>query len=147
MIEKSRVILIAENDQDDRLFIKLAFEQSNQKHRIMFVADGEDLHHYLNLEEPYTSRANAPYPDLILLDLNMPNMDGREALRQLKAHPKHCSIPVIMLSTSQNTSDIDLCYQMGANSFIVKPNLFDDFAKIVKMLDLYWFQTVELPDS
>jgi CheY-like chemotaxis protein len=109
------------------------------------VENGEDLLDYLLRRGKYLDLVDLPRPGLILLDLNMPRKDGREALREIKADPALRQIPVVILTTSRADTDIDRIYELGANSFITKPVRFEALVAVMKVLSQYWFQTVELP--
>ena len=138
------IILMADDDDDDRLLTQDALNESKVAGKIEFVANGEELLDYLCHRGRFVSEV-APRPGLILLDLNMPRMDGREALRAIKADPELRRIPVVVLTTSQADTDIGAIYDLGANSFISKPFQFDALVGVMKALGQYWFQTVELP--
>ena len=137
-------ILLADDDEDDRLNTQHAFDKNHLADQLRFAVDGEDLMNYLRRRGPYQ---NAPRPGLILLDLNMPRKDGREALKEIKADPELKNIPVVVLSTSGEEEDILRTYNLGANSFIRKPVEFEALVSIVGMIGRYWFQVVELPPS
>ncbi len=137
-------ILMADDDADDRLLAKDAFEKNRLKNTLQFVEDGEELMDYLHQRGKYDA-TNAPKPGLILLDLNMPKKDGREALREIKSDEKLKKIPVVVLTTSSADEDIIKSYNLGVNSFITKPVGFDDLVKIIRQLNEYWFQLVKLP--
>lgn len=143
--KKPAVILMAEDDNDDFLLTKEAFEESRIMNKLYRVKDGEELMDYLLMRGDYAGGKNAPRPSIILLDLNMPRKDGREALREIKADPGLCSIPIIVLTTSRAEEDMLASYQSGVNSYIRKPVNFDDFRKSVRLLERYWFEVVELP--
>lgn len=142
---KLNLILMADDDDDDRLLAQDALRESAIPGSIHFVANGEELLDYLFHRGQYEVAAEAPRPGLILLDLNMPRKDGREALREIKSHPELRRIPVVVLTTSQADTDIGAIYDLGANSFITKPFQFEALVKVMKMLGQYWFDTVELP--
>jgi two-component system response regulator len=137
-------ILLADDDEDDRLNTLHAFSKHPLANELRFAVDGEDLMNYLRREGPYS---NAPRPGLILLDLNMPRKDGREALKEIKEDPELRNIPVVVLTTSGEEEDILRTYDLGANSFIRKPVEFDALVKIMDAIGRYWFQVVELPPS
>ncbi|MET6998946.1 response regulator [Chitinophaga defluvii] len=141
-----RNILIADDDADDREMLKAAFEENKSLHNICFVEDGEELMHYLNRKGAYTDPVSWPLPGIIILDLNMPRMDGWEALRKIKMDEQLKCIPVIILSTSKAEMDVLNCYALGVNSFIIKPVTFKGLVEITHMLDNYWFKTAELPN-
>lgn len=140
-------ILIADDDSDDRMLIEDAFEESRLSNPLAFVEDGEQLLAYLRREGPYAEHKNKPLPGLIVLDLNMPKMDGRTALAHLKKDPALCRIPVIVLTTSQAEEDILKTYGLGVSSFISKPVTFDGLVEVVKAIGKYWIQIVALPPA
>lgn len=142
---KSMVILMADDDDDDRLLAKDAIEECKLPSEVRFVEDGEDLMDYLQHRGRYAQGTNAPLPNLILLDLNMPKKDGREALREIKSSPELRRIPVVVLTTSKADTDIAKSYDLGANSFISKPVTFDSLVQVMKVIGSYWCQIVELP--
>lgn len=144
-IKRSVVILIADDDDDDRMMAKEALEENRLANEIRFVVDGEDLTDYLNSRGKYTEPGSAPRPGLILLDLNMPRKDGREALKEIKSDPELRQIPIIVLTTSKAEEDIFRTYDLGVNSFITKPVSFTALAEVMKTLAKYWFEIVELP--
>ena len=142
---KSIVILMADDDADDRLLAKDALTECRLANDLYFVEDGEELLEYLQRRGKYTALADAPRPGLILLDLNMPRKDGREALKEIRADPELRKIPVVVLTTSKADTDIGRIYELGANSFISKPVSFDALVDVMKILGRYWFEIVELP--
>ena len=140
-------LLVAEDDADDRLMVEEAWRESLLANDLHFVEDGEELMDYLKHRGRYVGGVNAPRPGLILLDLNMPKKDGREALKEIKADPKLRYIPVIILTTSKAEEDIVRSYDTGANSFITKPVTFDALVEVLKTLRKYWVEIVELPNQ
>ena len=144
-LPKSIVILMADDDADDRLLAKDALTECRLANDLHFVENGEELLEYLKRRGKYASLADAPRPGLILLDLNMPKKDGREALKEIKADPELRRIPVVVLTTSKADTDIGRIYELGANSFIAKPVSFDSLVEVMKILGRYWFEIVELP--
>jgi CheY-like chemotaxis protein len=142
---KAVTILMADDDADDRLLAKDALAECHLNGELHFVEDGEELFDYLERRGKYAELANSPRPSLILLDLNMPRKDGREALRELKSNPEFRKIPVIVLTTSKADTDIAQIYDLGANSFISKPVTFDSLVKMMRILGNYWCEIVELP--
>jgi CheY-like chemotaxis protein len=144
---KSIAILVADDDPDDCLLIKEAFARGLLINGLRFVEDGEDLMDYLLRRGKYKDPFSSPRPGIILLDLNMPRKDGREALREIKSDPDLKSIPVVILTTSKNEEDILRSYDLGANSFITKPVTFPGLVDAVKSLGKYWFEIVELPSE
>jgi len=141
----TQVILMADDDDDDRLLARDALSECRIDGNLHFVENGEELMDYLCRRGKYQSSGNAPRPGLILLDLNMPRKDGREALKEIKADPELRRIPVVVLTTSKADTDIGAVYELGANSFISKPFQFEALVKVMKLIAQYWLQTVELP--
>jgi len=142
---KPMVILMADDDADDRLLAKDALLECQLAGDIHFVENGEELLDYLHHRGNYLQAGQAPRPGLILLDLNMPKKDGREALREIKNDPELRKIPVVVLTTSKAETDIGQIYELGANSFISKPVTFDSLVNVMRVLGSYWFSIVELP--
>jgi CheY-like chemotaxis protein len=142
---KSIIILYADDDADDRMLMKDALEESRLANELHFVVDGEDLMDYLHRRGSYSSLKETPLPGLILLDLNMPRKDGREALKEIKADPELRRIPVVVLTTSKAEEDIYRTYDLGVNSFITKPVTFESLVELVEIMGKYWFEIVELP--
>ncbi len=139
------VILMADDDEDDRLLTADALRISKVANELKTVGDGEELMDYLHHRGKYAPPASSPRPGLVLLDLNMPRKDGREALREMKADPALQSIPVVILTTSQTEYEIASAYNLGANSFIVKPVTFDGLVEVMRVATEYWLQIVHLP--
>ncbi|MBD2741998.1 response regulator [Coleofasciculus sp. FACHB-1120] len=136
---------MADDDEDDRLLAKDALEECRLANDLHFVIDGEDLMDYLYHRGKYTQLIKSPRPGLILLDLNMPKKDGREALQEIKADPDLRPIPVVVLTTSKAEEDVYRTYDLGANSYIAKPVTFESLVSVMKTLGKYWFEIVELP--
>ena len=143
---KPIVLLMAEDDADDRLLVKEALEESRVLNVLHFVEDGEQLLDYLRRQGRYADPESSPRPGLILLDLNMPRMDGREALRAIKADPELRRIPIVVMTTSKAEEDIFRSYDLGASSYITKPVTFDRLVELMKTLGHYWIEFVELPN-
>ncbi len=141
----SVVILMADDDADDRELTKDALAESRLVNDLHFVEDGTELLDYLHQRGVYGKAGSAPRPGVILLDLNMPRKDGREALREIKADPNLRTIPIVVLTTSKAEEDIARSYDLGANSFISKPVTFEGLVEVVRGLGKYWFDIVELP--
>lgn len=137
---------MADDDPDDRMLTKEALVENKLANDLHFVVDGEDLMDYLHQGGKY-NKENAPLPGLILLDLNMPKKDGREALAEIKADPKLRRIPIIVLTTSKAEEDIIRSYDLGISSFITKPVTFDDLVEVAKAIGSYWFGIVVLPNE
>lgn len=140
-----KTILIADDDADDRLFMIEALRHNGFRHEVRFVEDGEDLMDYLTHQNGFTAE-NAPLPSLILLDLNMPRKNGFQALSEIRDHAGLRRLPVVVMSTSAATGDVVRTYDIGVNSYIVKPHNFNRLIEIVSSLKYYWLETVQLPD-
>lgn len=143
--KKAIEILIADDDAEDRMLITDALIESRLKNNIQYVENGEELLDYLRNKGTYNDKQKYPLPGIILLDLNMPKKDGREALKEIKNDPQLCSIPIIVLTTSKAEEDILRSYNLGVNSFITKPVSFTAMVDIMKTMNKYWFEIVELP--
>lgn len=144
--KKAFPILIADDDPDDRLLAGRALAVSRVLNEVHFVEDGEELMDYLHRRNDYNEE-NAPRPGLILLDLNMPRKDGREALQEIKQNQNFHRIPVVIMTTSKEEQDILRSYDLGANSFITKPVTFERLVELMGVLGTYWVEFVELPDQ
>ncbi len=144
--EDAVTILMADDDAEDRQMAQDALVESHLSNELRFVVDGEDLMDYLRREGAYADGGlEAPKPGLILLDLNMPKKDGREALAEIKSDPKLRHIPVVVLTTSRAEEDVFRTYDLGVNSFITKPVTFAGLVEVVQGLSRYWFELVDLP--
>lgn len=133
-------ILIAEDDSDDRTLLRDAFSLNGRKEGIQFVHDGQELLNFLSEQ-----KSENDLPDLILMDLNMPRKDGREALKEIKNNPFLARIPVIVMSTSRSEDDITGTYRLGVNSYIIKPSNFHALVSSIKHLCAFWLSTSTLP--
>ncbi len=141
-------ILVCDDDEDDRMLTQQALEDAHVSNSVRFVEDGEQLLDYLYQRGKYAGEnGTAPRPGLILLDLNMPKMDGREALKIIKGDKKLLDIPIVVLSTSRLDQDIIRSYQLGVNSFITKPVTFSGLVEAMNVLGRYWLEIVELPPT
>lgn len=138
-------ILLADDDPDDRILTIRALKQHRLANSIHTVEDGEQLLQYLRREGPYSDPDKSPRPGLILLDLNMPRKDGREALQEIKSDPALRPIPVVVLTTSEAELDILRSYDLGVNAFVTKPVTFDDLARAIRVITDFWFELVRLP--
>ncbi len=138
-------ILIANDDSSFCLLIEEVLQEVHSNHTLFFVEDGEQLLDYLYRRGPYQDQLKSPFPDLLLLDLNMPKLDGREALVHIKSDPQLKTIPIVILSSSYHQEDISKCYNAGANSFIVNPLTFDKLTIAMQSLCKYWLSVVSLP--
>jgi len=139
-------ILVAEDDADDRFLLQTAFTEKGYNDRLEFVENGIDLITYLQDIKDKKSNANEQYPGFILLDLNMPRKSGREALEEIKQHPVFKSIPIVVYTTTRNESEIRKCYELGANTYIVKPSRFESLLQVVEDIRSYWFATASIPN-
>jgi CheY-like chemotaxis protein len=144
---KPIVILMADDDPDDRQLTKEAFEEAKLANDLRFVQDGVELLDYLHRRGKYADPADSPRPGIILLDLNMPRKDGREALQELKKDERFRAIRVIILTTSKAEEDILRTYNLSAASYITKPVTFESLVDVVKTLGKYWLEIVELPEN
>lgn len=135
------------DDEDDRLLTQDALTESRVLNELHFVEDGVELLEYLERKGKFEQKDTSPRPGLILLDLNMPRMDGREALQAIKANPCLKGIPVVILTTSKQEEDMVKGYDLGAASYITKPVTFDGLVELMKALGKYWVEFVELPNT
>lgn len=142
---KMITILLADDDPDDRKLTQDAFVENRLVNVLHCVEDGEELMEYLRRQGRYADQKDAPLPGLILLDLNMPRKDGREALKEIKADPELRRIPIVVLTTSKAEEDILRTYDLGVNSYVTKPVTFKSLVELIKVLGRYWFEVVELP--
>lgn len=151
MYDKHRIpitILVCDDDEDDRMLTQKAIEGAHISNTLRFVEDGEELLDYLHQRGRYGGETGlAPRPGLILLDLNMPRMGGREALKLIKGDSTLSDIPIVVLSTSSNDEDVVRSYQLGVNSFITKPVTFTGLVEAMHVLGRYWLEIVELPPT
>ncbi len=145
MKKKAITLLLADDDTDDCLFVQEAMDEARLSNKLEVVNDGEQLLDFLHRRGAYQTLAGEPLPGLILLDLNMPRLDGREALTQIKNDPRLKSIPIVVLTTSKAEEDIIRSYDLGVNSYITKPVTFEGLVNVMKGLGKYWLEIVELP--
>ena len=144
---KPIIVLYADDDPEDRMLVKDAWQESRLANELHFVEDGEELMDYLHRRGKYTNLVNTPLPGMILLDLNMPKMDGREALKHIKSDANLRVIPTVVLTTSKAEEDVLRAYDLGVNSFIVKPVTFQSLVDLTLAFSRYWFEIVQLPAS
>lgn len=141
-------ILLADDDEDDRELTRDALQDARLANEMRFVVDGQDLMDYLRREGRYADPAvDAPLPGIILLDLNMPKKDGREALAEIKADKRLRKIPVVVLTTSKDEEDVLRTYDLGASSFVTKPVTFAGLVEAMRTWTRYWFELVDLPNG
>jgi CheY-like chemotaxis protein len=143
------IVLVAEDSDSDRLIIEEACREAGVPAELRFVADGEDLLDYLRRTGPYAEGGgrDAPAPVLVLLDINMPKLNGHGAMRQIRADPRLRNLPVIALSTSDSPRQITEAYAVGVNSFLTKPARFPDFVDLMRRFSAYWLGGVRLPST
>ncbi len=142
---KPAVILLAEDDRGDQELTRRALEEGKIRNDLRIVEDGEEALAYLHRRGKYKDPATSPRPDLLLLDLNLPRVDGREVLERVRADSKLRRMAVVVLTTSRQEEDILRSYELGCNSFITKPVGMDQFIRVIQALEEYWFQIVVLP--
>lgn len=140
---KKALILVAEDDIDDRFLLQTAFDEGGDHELLHFVENGIELIHYL---DSIAADGGNSYPEIILLDLNMPKKNGKEVLVEIKQHPVYKKIPVIVYTTTKNEVDVRKCYELGANTYIVKPITFDALRKVVESIKNYWLATASIPE-
>jgi CheY-like chemotaxis protein len=142
---KPITILMADDDPDDRLLTQDALQEARLINEIRFVENGEELMDYLKRRGKFAPPADTPRPGLVLLDLNMPKKDGRTVLQELKSDPELRTLPVVVLTTSKDDEDVYRSYDLGVNSYVVKPVTFEALVDTLQTLEKYWFEIVELP--
>lgn len=136
-------ILVAEDDSDDRFLLQTAFKEKGYDDKIEFVENGVELFDFLaNIQDKKTGHDSYPY--FILLDLNMPKKDGREVLKEIKQHPVFKRIPIIVFTTTKNENEIKRCYELGANTYVVKPVSFEGLLKVLDDIRAYWYNTAAI---
>lgn len=144
---QSVLVLMAEDDADDRFLVEDAMHEAHLKNEINFVTDGEELMDYLLQRNAFADANRFRRPGIILLDLNMPRKDGREALKEIKDHPDLRRIPVVVLTTSKAEEDIIRTYDLGVSGYITKPVSFEGLIDVMRAIGRYWFEIVELPEQ
>jgi len=149
MADNQSVITIhmCDDDPDDQLLVSDALKEARLGNPIDFTSNGRELLQYLNREGKYETLKDTPLPGIILLDLNMPIMDGREVLKILKENEKFKSIPIVILTTSKAEEDVARSYDMGVNSFVIKPVSFENLVEMIQSITEYWFHVVHLPKA
>lgn len=138
-------ILLVEDDLGDQELARRAFREGMLGLSLKVVDDGEEALDYLYRRGRYADLASFPQPDLVLLDLNLPGLDGRQVLEKIKGDPDLRAMPVLVFTTSRQEKDIRMCYEAGANSCIVKPASTGQFVKAVRAIEDYWFEVAKLP--
>jgi len=146
-MSESAVILLVDDREDDILLIRRAFVRAHLSNPLQVVRDGEEAIDYLGGSTNYANRDEFPLPDLILLDLKMPKLDGFEVLKWIRAQPGICGIAVVVLTSSDHLRDVNQAYALGANSFLVKPSDFENYIELGVLLRKYWISTAKLPEA
>ncbi len=136
-------ILIAEDDSDDRFLLQTAFNEKGYDDKLEFVENGVELIEFLTKIENNDSQYSYPY--FILLDLNMPKKDGRETLKEIKQHPVFKKIPIVVFTTTKNENEIKRCYELGANTYVVKPVSFEGLTRVLEDIRTYWYNSAAIP--
>ena len=139
-------ILLAEDDENDVMLIKRAFSKSHVVNPIACVKNGEEAVAYLSGEGEYADRLRHPLPFMLLLDLKLPRLSGHEVLSWLRTQQGLKRLPVVVLTSSREPSDINRAYELGANSYLVKPVVFEEFSTLLKQLQVYWLMLSEHPE-
>ena len=141
----SKEILLVEDNPDDVELTRIAFDEADSPHRLSVVTDGAEALDFLLARGRHAARDGSALPALVLLDLNLPKLDGREVLQAIRQHPATRSLPVVMLTTSAEPGDVDALYALGANSYIQKPVEFERFVEVVRHVGLYWLGLNQAP--
>jgi len=145
-VNKRTVVIIAEDDPDDRLLIRDALKEAIMRGvDVRFVKDGAEMLDYLYHRGKFSAAGEAPHPELVLLDINMPRKSGLEVLEEIKRDPGLRTIPVVLLTTSRAPEQIARCYELGGAGFVTKPNTFSELVEMMRSIEHYWFRTVQLP--
>jgi CheY-like chemotaxis protein len=146
-VERDRaVVLLVDDREDDVLLTQQAFERASVPNQLLWVRDGAEAIAYLQGEGPYADRARSPLPDLLLLDINMPKVDGFGVLKWVRSNPELSNLRVVMLTTSDQMNDIDKAYSLGVNSYVVKPMKFNSFVELIGFLLRFWFENSRAPN-
>jgi CheY-like chemotaxis protein len=146
-VRETRVILLVEDREDDVFLVRKAFEKAYIINPLQVVRDGHEAVAYLKGEGSYANRIEYPLPSLVLLDLKLPGMDGFEVLQWIRQEPSLRSLPVVVLTSSDQIRDVNAAYQLGANSFLVKPLDFQNFIDLSKAIERYWINFSKIPES
>ncbi len=147
ILKRDVLILLVEDDPTHRLLVRKSLENNSVKNEIREVEDGQEALDYIYGRDKYSDRAAYPMPDLILLDVKMPRVDGFEVLQTIKNDPKLKHIPVIMLTTSTREEEIARGYEKGANAYVTKPIDFKEFSEKIKNINLFWVLTADIPQG
>ncbi len=144
---ESAVILVAEDREDDVLLIRQAFARAHIPNPLFVVRDGEEVISYLEGQGKYSNRAEYPLPDLLLLDLKMPRVNGFEVIAWVRSQPSLAALRILVLTSSDEIRDVNQAYHLGANSFLVKPHDFDDFIELSRIMEEFWLKKSKAPDT
>jgi CheY-like chemotaxis protein len=136
-------ILLVEDDENDATLVKMAFEKNEILNPVQWVTDGLEAIAYLNGEGTYANREAFPFPEVLILDLKMPRMNGLELLAWIREHPEFRVIPTIIMSSSRQDTDVEKAYNLGANTYMIKPSSFEELARMVKLAHEYWASSVK----
>jgi CheY-like chemotaxis protein len=136
-------ILLVEDEENDALLVKMAFQKNNIPNPVQWVRDGLEAIAYLNGQGEFADRNRYPFPEVLILDLKMPRMNGLELLAWIRDHPEFRVIPTIIMSASRLDADVEKAYALGANTYMIKPSAFDDLAKMVKLAHEYWSVSIK----
>ena len=143
----NKVILLVEDNPDDRLLTVRALKRHNLSNTIVEARDGEEALHYLHATGPYADRDIHDQPQVVLLDLKLPKIDGLEVLQRMRAHPATHRTPVVVLTSSNEQRDMIASYDLGANSYVRKPVDFEEFLTAARQLGMYWLLLNEVPND
>ena len=143
MDDSTFTILLVEDEENDALLVKMAFKKNEIENPVQWVRDGLEAVAYLNGDGDFSDRRRYPFPEVLILDLKMPRMNGLELLAWIRDHPEFRVIPTIIMSSSRLDSDVEKAYNLGANTYMIKPSSFDDLANMVKLAHDYWDVSVK----
>ena len=143
MDESNYTILLVEDEENDATLVKMAFQKNNIPNPVQWARDGVEAIAYLNGDGVYANRERFPFPEVLILDLKMPRMSGLELLSWIREHPEYRVIPTIMMTSSRQDTDIEKAYNLGANTYMIKPSSFEELAKLVKLAHEYWAASVK----
>ena len=146
-MRRTETILVAEDDTDDAFFLQRAFQKAGVPTSLQFVKDGQEAIDYLDGEGDFTDRAAYPTPDLLLLDLKMPRINGFQVLEWVRQQPALKRLPVIIFSSSDEGKDINHAYDLGANSYLLKPHSSEDLITVAQKLKMYWVEANQTPGA
>jgi CheY-like chemotaxis protein len=143
MDDANYTILLVEDEENDAMLVKMAFKKNEILNPVQWVKDGLEAIAYLNGEGDYANRSLYPFPEVLILDLKMPRMNGLELLAWIREHPEYRVIPTIIMSSSRLESDVEKAYNLGANTYMIKPSSFEELARVVKLAHEYWTASIK----